>query len=828
MGCRKTPNATVGPEELFHTTRLKLQNGDLVSAFKDSEQAEAQFEHERPDWAWRFRVLEAEVLVRQGRSKEALAIVEQQPPPSLAADTVEVRRNITLGLASHFLQHSDQADKYLDRAEQLAAAGHPDLLVEVFQSKGTVAVLRNKFDAAKSSFRRALQLAREQKQVAAEANALGSLGLTYMREGHYGEAIDWYNLSLAISTQSQNRVQIAKSSGNLGWTYFQIGDFERSLSLFSQARSVSEEQRLIRDQLVWLTNIGLVYLQQKNYPEAAAHFQQALTISRNLGDRTQTAICLTNLALTAIATKDLEAAERWNREALELKRTNRDRASEFYSILNEGQLRRDQGRFKEAEKDFENVGRNSEDSSLRWQAQAELAKTQAAEGHSGAAETQFRKALTTIDEARSSLSKQEYRLSFLNTATEFYHDYIDFLISRGRIEDALAVAEHSRARTLAEGLGIKPAALGSKVVRPTGIARQQNAVILAYWLKPERSYLWAITPTKVALFPLAADSQIDASVQAYRKALTGPRDPLETASDSGRQLYEMLIATAQKLIPAKSRVIVIADGSLHGLNFETLLAPTPKPHYWIEDVTISNANSLVLLGSPRLQPSRGTKPNLLLIGNPVSASSEFPPLAQANEEIRDVGTHFDRDRQTVIDGAKATPAAYLASDPDKFSYIHFVAHGTASRLSPLDSAVVLSSQGDAYKLYARDIVEKPLNADLVTVSACYGSGSRAYSGEGLVGLSWAFLRAGAHNVVAALWEANDVSTPKLMDAMYSGISRGEAPATALHEAKLAMLHSDSIYRRPFYWAPFQLYVGSGLNAKPGLHGQRILARSGGS
>jgi CHAT domain-containing protein len=71
------------------------------------------------------------------------------------------------------------------------------------------------------------------------------------------------------------------------------------------------------------------------------------------------------------------------------------------------------------------------------------------------------------------------------------------------------------------------------------------------------------------------------------------------------------------------------------------------------------------------------------------------------------------------------------------------------------------------------------------------------------------LRAGARNVIAALWEANDVSTPKLMDVMYDGINRGEEPAMALREAKLALLHSASVYRRPFYWAPFQLYVGPG-------------------
>jgi len=203
------------------------------------------------------------------------------------------------------------------------------------------------------------------------------------------------------------------------------------------------------------------------------------------------------------------------------------------------------------------------------------------------------------------------------------------------------------------------------------------------------------------------------------------------------------------------------------------------------------------------------KPSLLLIGNPVSASQDFPPLPQAQQEIREVAAHFSSTGETVIDGPKATPAAYLASDPSNFSYIHFVAHGTASRLSPLDSAVILSPQGDSYKLYARDIVEKPLRADLVTISACYGSGSRSYSGEGLVGLSWAFLRAGARNVIASLWEANDVSTPKLMDSMYTAISHGDDPAAALHAAKLTMLHSDSVYRRPFYWAPFQIYVGPG-------------------
>ena len=136
-------------------------------------------------------------------------------------------------------------------------------------------------------------------------------------------------------------------------------------------------------------------------------------------------------------------------------------------------------------------------------------------------------------------------------------------------------------------------------------------------------------------------------------------------------------------------------------------------------------------------------------------------------------------------------------------------------MDPLDSAIILSrtasstatAENDSFKLYAREIMRHPIDARLVTISACYGSGTRAYAGEGLVGLSWAFLHAGAHNVVGALWEASDSSSPRLMDTLYQGLEDGQSPATALRQAKLILLHSQSNFRKPFYWAPFQIYTG---------------------
>jgi len=103
-------------------------------------------------------------------------------------------------------------------------------------------------------------------------------------------------------------------------------------------------------------------------------------------------------------------------------------------------------------------------------------------------------------------------------------------------------------------------------------------------------------------------------------------------------------------------------------------------------------------------------------------------------------------------------------------------------------------------------VSLPLHAQLVTVSACRSAGERAYSGEGLVGFAWAFLRAGASRVVAGLWDVDDRSTADLMDRLYSGIAAGDSAAQALRSAKLALLASGGNAGKPYYWGPFQLFT----------------------
>ena len=792
-------------ENWYRAARTSFERGELAQASEIADRGLRDTARSSPEWNFCFHVEKAELLAWQGKPKDALVLLQAAPPLALANSEPALRRLIVIGTADYLLQQFDDSARMLAQAEAMASAQYPALLGEVVAAQGTLATYKRDFASAENLNLKTLELARREKSRYLEARALASLGFMSLRQEHYGEAIDWFTPSLNLSREIGNRTFAAKILGNLGWCYFKLGDYEKAAEMLDRAEQLSAELGLVKDQFLWLTNIGSVHYEQRDFAGARHYYEQALAIARRLDNQPGAAACLSNLAATALETLQYETAEAYNREAITLKQAIGDRPSELYSKLNEARIAAGRKQYADAKALLKEIVANSGDNlSLRWEAESQLANVHALAGENVFAEMEFRKALSTIDKARASLAKEEYRLSFLGSAERFYNDYLDFLVSSGRAREALRVAEHSRAKTLSEGLKISLSGIDTKRFHPQEVARRLRGVILSYWLKPERSYLWVVTASGVSNFTLPGEEQIDVQAKAYRRALMGPRDPRETRDASGTGLYQALLEPAQGLIARGARVAVIGNGSINSLNFATLLVPNPRPHYWIEDVTVTSVSSIGLLsGTARVRGE--DRKSILLIGNPVYSQGEYSELKQAQLEVQKVSQHFALEQRTVLEGPEATAAAYASSGPARFSYIHFVAHGTASRTSPLDSSIILSPQGDQRKLYARDLMKEPLRAELVTLSACYGAGARAYSGEGLVGLSWAFLRAGAHNVVAALWEVSDNSTPQLMDTMYEKLSQREDPVAALRDAQLAMLHSGTVYRRPYYWGAFQVY-----------------------
>jgi CHAT domain-containing protein len=732
-------------------------------------------------------------------------------PPSLALTEVDVRKILLEGTAHEYLRDFENSERELQLAQQAATRTQPQMICEILNRQGSLLIDQEKFTEAEEALRQALVLARERKNARQEASILTNLVVASTHLEHFDEAMDWSRDALALSRQLNMQALVGTNLGNVGWASFELGDFAGALSNYTEGAEVSERSGLKGYGAYWLNGVANANLALHRYADAETFSMQALQRAQKMSDTETITDSYNTLAELSLRSGQLDQAENYNRQATRLEEQSKDGFGLRASKILAGRIDLRRGNIAQAQQQFRELATDPKlDSALKWELHARLAELYDAENLTLQANSEYRLCINTIESARQSVDRDDLRLSYLASGIEFYDDYINFLVAHSRVDDALGVAELSRARTLTDGL-----ASTSRAVAPLNTsARQQisqkfKAAILFYWVGQKQSHLWVIAPNKTVHFDLPKASEIEPLVASYHETVLRIRAAEDVDSSAGKQLYAMLVAPAGKLIQKNGSIIILPDERLAGLNFETLVVNGSQPHFWIEDVTLTTASSLTLLASSNRGPSNNK--SLMLVGNTISPNDEFPALPNAAEEIKVVEKYFTPEQSEILEKNAATPTAYVRAHPERFAYLHFVTHGTASVTRPLESAVILSKEGESYKLYAREILKHPLTAQLVTISACEGAGKRAYSGEGLVGLSWAFLRAGAHNVVGALWEVNDVSTPQFMDMFYGELAKGRSPASALRAAKLSLLHSQdtqSVFKKPYYWAPFQLYAGS--------------------
>lgn len=770
-----------------------------------------------PVWNWKFRLLEAEVFLWQGRPRDALALINT--PPGEITGELFLRTRLAQGRALYSIDQRDAAEAVLTEAQQLAGKSYPELMGEVILARGTSKYNAGAFGAAKSDFDGAVKLARDYHQPLLEAKATGSLSRLLTHDQFYDAAMDWGLRSLDLSIAHQAHHIEAATRLNVGWCYLELGNLDQATKEFEAAENFAAGADMKQIQHRVLNSLGRVYYDEGRYGQARDKFRKAYEIAMQIGDEDSGAVYLNNLSLTSLILGNRGEAREFNLKALEIEQKNHSRADELWTLVNKAEIEIANGDLDSARFQLQTVlDEKGISLPLQWEAEAVLADLFKKSGQTSRVRRQYREVLNVLAEARRSIRYVENRLSFATREASFYSDYIGFLADHHDNLEALRVSEFMRARTLEEGLHAKKGnAPPIQLAEIQTFLRKRHQVILAYWLGAERSFLWAVTPSQIELFRLPPRSTIDKMVVAFQKAVN-ELDDVEQGNENGQALYHILVEPAAGLIPKGTRVAIIADGSLGKINFETLLAPgksseSPAFHYWIRDVEVENPLSIALLVRPRA--ARPVSRKLLLIGDPIKATDDYPPLTHAGKEMDAISGLFHASEYAVFRGKDAVPSVYFDSHPDLAEIVDFVTHGFASDTQPLESAIILSPEPGAasqvektFKLYARDIIRKPINAKLVVISACQGAGKRSYSGEGLVGLAWAFLRAGAHQVIAGLWDVDDDITPELMKNLYTEWLKSKDPAKALRTAKLRIINSGTGYRRPYYWGSLQLYTGS--------------------
>lgn len=818
-GCHESASPA-GP--LFQSIYADYLHGSLDAAQLRAEQARKEFSTgdsaDNRAWGLKFRLLDAEILLRQSHPKEAVALLTGGDGSFPTEGDLAIKRNVLCGLAHSRLGRPQESDRELRDARRLAESTRSALIGDVLRAEALVQRDSGHADEAMEKFKSSLAAARRSGDPLLQASDLVDIGYGSLQSGHYDQALALSQDAAQFAESIQARRQLQLALGNIGWAYVNLGDYDNALANFQAAEQQAKAIEMTDIRVFWLQDAGLAAYKLGNLDEARRYDEEALESALTLPAADvadQIANIQTNLALLLIGRGRIDEAKKYSDAAMAAARGSQDANVDAYATFVRGLVALRQADQPGAERLLMQARQMTTDLEIRMDAENALANLYLGRGRPQQAELWYRRSIETFEQNRSSVHDEILRLSVFAYGDTVYRDYAEYLIDAHRPAEALRLLDRSRARTLEEGLGVADTdadAKGKGAADAQIVASKLHAAILFYSLGPEKSHLWAITARETRLFVLPRQREIQSLVQEYQRAIQKSSDPVRAANASAASLYDALVKPAAAMIPKDSKVFIVPDGVLHGLNFETLLEPDGNGFkYWIEDVTVTITSSIRILSRSRTLPSIAATRDLLLIGDPVQAKREFQALPNASAEMHRIERHFSPDGQTVFGQARAVPVAYAMSGPDRFRYIHFVAHGTASRSSPLDSAVILSpapEDPEDFKLYARDIMHHPLQARLVTISACYGSGLRTYVGEGLVGLAWAFLRAGAHDVIAALWQADDAATPLLMDRLYGELQMGAMPDAALRTAKLALIHSSSVYRKPFYWAAFQLYAGS--------------------
>ena len=791
-------------ERTFDAGRQALERGNFVDAAAAAERGAAS-SREPADlrWAWKFRLLQAEIHLLQLQARDARPLLADTPPDGDPFADIRSRRAYLLARLTFVETTPAEALAALEEARSKAGEG-TDTRLDIDALAGQMHFRLRQWDEGEALLNEVLDKASRADDKYRQAVVLNDLGFAHVVRNRYGDALQWFERVIQRK-DLEPFDHYVRALTNAGICYSRLGQFELAIAAQRRAVDIRRQRGPILEFGQALGSLGSSYYLQGDWRAALAYYEEARSVSLTGNLLDHAAIWAGNLAVSNVELGEWDLAERYNNESRSL-REKLGSGVDVHNTLNAALIAHGRERLDEAQELFEAARQDPRTTpDVTWDAEAGLGRVQVSAGNPRGASRHFEAALDAIEKTRSDLIRPDFKLTFLSRLITFYQDYVNVLVDDRRIDRALEVADSSRGRVLAERQGVlAPAA--AAFARFRVVARESNAVLLSYWLAPLRSFLWIVSGDGVQIVGLPPAKEIESLVREHQQTIENAlANPIGARQTAGDRLYQLLVAPA--LGSLAGRVIVVPDGALHRLNFETLPVDGPRRHYLIEDVEVQVAPSLALLAERGRRPD--DSPTLLLVGNPTPRAPEFPALSYASAEMTAISRHFPPDRVTTFEAERASPANYLVAGPSRYAMIHFTAHATANTESPLDSAVILAGPEAAYKLYARDIVSNastPLEADLVTVSACRSAGERTYSGEGLIGFAWAFLRAGARRVVAGLWDVDDRSTAELMDRFYGGIAKRERPAHALRQAKLSLIAQGGNAAKPYYWGAFQMFT----------------------
>ena len=408
-------------------------------------------------------------------------------------------------------------------------------------------------------------------------------------------------------------------------------------------------------------------------------------------------------------------------------------------------------------------------------------------------------------------------------------------------------------RTAADPTAIAEAnSLSLKSIQDSLLA--PHTALLEYWIGERSSFLWVINSSEFHHYNLASASVLAQKTailtrDLYRSAVPDPsigaeerdsyRARAQEATNADAELLGSALLPPGSLTAGTRRLLLVQDEAALSVPFAALRYKFPKAASLAQlfiVVSEPSATSLLQL----LEHPESSRPwKIAVFANPVSSltdprikgalkdasvrssdshhatdlylgirSATLPQLPFAGQEADFIVSTYGRENTFVMSGFHASVDAFKSLDWSSFTIGHFATHAILNQQRAELSGLVLSilDTGGAAQggmLWYGDISQLHLPLDLVVLSACETANGERVPGEGLLGLSHAFMAAGSQRVLGTLWKVDDEATADWMRLFYLNLKRSRSPADALHQAQLQMSQNPR-WHSPYYWAGFTL------------------------
>ena len=676
-------------------------------------------------------------------------------------------------------------------------------------------------------FHLSLPIAKETGNKGFEGKVYKNLGCAFDFLGDVKKAIGFFHLSLPIAKETGNKGFEGKVYKNLGCAFDFLGDVKKAIGFFHLSLPIAEETGNKDLEGTAYNSLGLAHHDLGDFKKASDFFKRSLRIAKESREKNLEGAVYNNLGCFSYSLGDFEGAIDSFELSLRIAKATGNKYIEGSVYGNFGRAYYRLGDVKEAVEFSQlslSIAKETGHKGMEQFAYRNLADGYFYILYDFCKAEEFAKSsIKLFEEMRVLLpEKDEWKICFRNKDgdRDRYRLLWKIQLQLGKTHEALFTAEAGRAQALMDLMksqyGVrKSVQLSSKqqmelmmfsisnhISSPTLFLAEDSKFVNLWLLLKGDHRCFAQRKISDDLTLVIKQTYEKIGVRGVNQTLDEPKDEKECAL---KGLYDVFIAPISHLIEG-DELIIVPDRSSFLIPFAALVDQHSR--YFSETVRIRLVPSLTsLLLLKECPESRHSTSGAVLVGNPwvetvrIKGCKPFPQLPGAEEEVKMIGKILNIEPLT---GKKATKDQVL-SRFNSVSLVHIAAHGCPETgeiiLSP-NLAISDKPEEKDFLLTMAEVLGAQLRAKLVVLSCCY-SARGEINAEGVVGITHAFLGAGARSVVASLWEISDEATQEFMRHFYEHLLAGKSASKSLHHAMKSLRKSEK-FNAVEDWAPFVL------------------------